>query len=88
MADPKTLQEAIIYFSDFDNCQKFVTELRWADGKVHCPTCGADKVSYLQNARVWKCYADHAKPKFSLKVGTIMEDSALGIDKWLTAMAG
>src|SRR6202167_840482 len=84
--DPKTLQEAIVYFSDFDNCQKFIAELRWADGKVRCPYCGSEKVTYLANARLWKCYENHAKAKFSLKVGTIMEDSALPIDKWLTAM--
>src|ERR1022692_1202179 len=84
MSDPKTLQEAIVYFSDFANCQKFVAELRWADGKVRCPSCGSEKVTYLANARVWKCYEEHAKAKFSLKVGTIMEDSALAIDKWLT----
>jgi transposase-like protein len=86
METPKTLQEAIIYFTDFDNCQNFVRELRWADGKVRCPYCGSEKVSYLQNAGVWKCYGDHPKQKFSLKVGTIMEDSALGMDKWLVAM--
>lgn len=86
MSDPKTLQEAIVYFSDFDNCQQFVAELRWADGKVRCPYCGSEDVTYLENARLWKCYAKHAKAKFSLKVGTIMEDSALPIDKWLTAM--
>ena len=86
MEDPKTLQEAIVHFSDFEKCQKFIAELRWADGKVRCPYCGSDKVTYLANARLWKCYEKHAKAKFSLKVGTIMEDSALGIDKWLTAM--
>lgn len=86
MEDPKTLQEAIVHFSDFDNCQRFVIDLRWADGKVRCPYCGSEKVTYLANARLWKCYEKHAKAKFSLKVGTIMEDSALGIDKWLTAM--
>ncbi|MBZ5572047.1 MAG: IS1595 family transposase [Acidobacteriia bacterium] len=86
MEDPKTLQESIVYFSDFDNCQRFIIDLRWADDKVRCPYCGSEKVTYLANARVWKCYEKHAKAKFSLKVGTIMEDSALGIDKWLTAM--
>src|SRR5581483_8614274 len=50
------------------------------------PTCGSERVVYLANARLWKCYEKHARAKFSLKVGTIMEDSALGIDKWLTAM--
>jgi len=84
--EPKTLQDAIVYFSDFENCQRFVIDLRWADGKVRCPSCGSEKVTYLANARLWKCYEKHAKAKFSLKVGTIMEDSALPIDKWLTAM--
>jgi transposase-like protein len=86
MDNPKTLQEAIVYFADFENCRRFVIDLRWADGKVRCPACGAEKVSYLEKAKLYKCYGDHPKPKFSLKVGTIMEDSALSIDKWLTAM--
>jgi transposase-like protein len=86
MENPKTLQEAIIYFADFENCRRFVIDLRWADGIVRCPACGAEKVSYLEKAKLYKCYGDHPKPKFSLKVGTIMEDSALSIDKWLTAM--
>jgi len=60
--------------------------LRWADGKVRCPSCGSERVSYLENARLWKCYEHHPRPKFSLKVGTIMEDSPLGLDKWLAAM--
>jgi hypothetical protein len=86
MKDIKTLQEAIVYFADLENCQRFVIELRWPDAKVRCPQCASEKVTYLENDRRWKCYENHPKPKFSLKVGTIMEDSALGIDKWLTAM--
>src|SRR5579863_9446832 len=86
MSNPATLQEAIVYYSNFDNCQDFMIELRWADRKVRCPYCGSERVSYLENARLWKCYESHPKQKFSLKVGTIMEDSALGLDKWLAAM--
>jgi transposase-like protein len=86
MENPQTLQQAIVYFSDFENCRQFVIDLRWADGKVRCPYCQSEKVSYLEKAKLYKCYGDHPKPKFSLKVGTIMEDSALSIDKWLTAM--
>src|ERR1017187_6726640 len=86
MENPKTLQEAIVYFADFENCRRFVIDLRWSDGKVRCPYCPSEKVSYLEKAKLYKCYGNHPKPKFSLKVGTIMEDSALGIDKWLTAM--
>jgi transposase-like protein len=83
---PKTLQEAIIYYSDFENCQKFMIDLRWPDGKVRCPKCGSEEVTYLSNARLWKCYEKHEKQKFSLKVGTIFEDSPIGLDKWLTAV--
>lgn len=86
METPKTLQQAIIYFSDYDNCRSFLAALRWDDGKVRCPQCGSDHVTYLAAARLYKCYAKHAKAKFSLKTGTIFEDSALGLDKWLCAM--
>jgi transposase-like protein len=86
METPKTLQEAIIYFADYDNCRKFLVGLRWADDKVRCPRCGSDHVAYLESARIYKCYGKHEKAKFSLKVGTIFEDSALGLEKWLPAM--
>jgi transposase-like protein len=83
---PSTLQEAILYFAEYENCKTFLMDLRWPDGKVVCPQCGSDKVTYLQNAKLWKCYGGHDRPKFSLKTGTIMEDSPIGLDKWLTAM--
>ena len=86
MDSPKTRQAAILYFADFDRCRKFLMDLRWPDGKVTCPQCGSDHVVYLEKARVWKCYGKHLKPKFSLKTGTIFEDSPLGLDKWLAAM--
>lgn len=85
-ADPKTLQEAVLYFADYENCRRFMIELRWPDGKVRCPQCGSGKVTYLANAKLYKCYGDHAKPKFSLKVGTIFEDSPIGLDKWLAGL--
>ena len=80
---PNTLQEAIIYFADPENCRQFMIEIRWPDGIVTCPTCGSEKVTFLQNANLYKCYGDHPKQKFSLKVGTIFEDSPLGLDKWV-----
>lgn len=86
MEQPTSLQEAIIYFSDFENCQRFMIELRWPDGKVRCPYCQSEKVTYLANARLWKCYGDHPKAKFSLKVGTLFEDSPIGLDKWFTSL--
>ncbi|MGZ5436772.1 MAG: IS1595 family transposase [Pyrinomonadaceae bacterium] len=83
---PKTLQQAIVYFSNPDNCLRHMIEVRWPDGKVTCPTCGAEKVTYLAKQRRWKCYGKHPKPQFSVKVGTIFEDSSLGLDKWMMAM--
>ena len=83
---PTTLQEAIIYFASYENCHEFMMKLRWADGKVLCPRCGSDNVSYLPNARVFKCYEKHDRQKFSLKVGTIFEDSPIGLEKWLPVM--
>jgi transposase-like protein len=83
---PSTLQQAIRYFTDFENCKRFMIEMRWPDGKVRCPTCKSEKVTYLENAHLWKCYAKHPRAKFSLKVGTIFEDSPIGLDKWLPAM--
>ncbi len=82
---PNTLQEAIIFFADDENCQAFMIAIRWADGKVRCPQCGSERVTYLKNQRRYKCYEKHPKSQFSLKVGTIFEDSPLGLDKWLPA---
>jgi hypothetical protein len=85
METPKTLLEAINFFSNYENCRQFMISIRWADGVVRCPYCNATKLTYLEKARVYRCYGDHAKQKFSLKVGTIFEDSAIGLEKWLPA---
>lgn len=85
-SQPKTLQQAILFFADYANCHNAVVAIRWPDGIVKCPTCGSDRVTYLHKARVWKCYGNHPKPKFSLKVGTIFEDSPIPLQKWLPAL--
>jgi transposase-like protein len=86
MSDHATLRDAILHFASFENCREFMVERRWSDGKVKCPTCGSDHVTYLAKARVWKCYAGHPKAKFSLKTGTIFEDSPIALEKWLPAV--
>lgn len=86
VSDPKTLREAIIYFSDYENCRKAVEAIRFSGGKVCCPHCGSENVTYLEKQRRYKCYEKHAKAQFSLKVGTIFEDSPLGFEKWLPAL--
>jgi transposase-like protein len=84
-SEPKSLQEAIVYFSNPDNCVAHLVAQRWPDGIVKCPTCGNEKVNYRAHRRTWTCSSHHAKREFSIKVGTMMEDSAIGLDKWLTA---
>lgn len=81
-----TLVEAVTYFKKYDNCHNFMVQLRWPNGVVRCPRCDSDHVKYLAKARVWKCYGKHDHAKFSLKTGTIFEDSALGLDKWMPAV--
>lgn len=81
---PNTLQDAIIYFSDKDVCLKLFASMRWENGIAVCPNCESTKTSFLSTRRIWKCKA--CKKQFSVKVGTIFEDSALGLDKWLTAI--
>ena len=62
-----------------------MASLRWPNG-VCCPHCGSLRVGYLQSVKRWKCYEKHDKPQFSLKTGTIFEDSPLGLDRWLPAI--
>jgi transposase-like protein len=84
VSEPTSLQEAIIYFADPNNCRDYVVCRRWPDGVV-CPTCGCEDVIFLANQNRWQCRNKHSLRQFSLKTGTIYEDSPLGLDKWLTA---
>ena len=83
---PKTLQEAVLHFSNPDNVLAYMIRLRWPDGVVTCPTCGRTDVRFLQNQRKWQCKSVHPKRQFSAKAGTVMEDSPIPADKWLTAV--
>ncbi len=80
---PTTLLEAIRYFSDPDVCVEYVAKLRWPHGPV-CPRCDGTEHSYLTTRRLWKCKG--CKKQFSVKLGTIFEDSPIGLDKWLAAV--
>jgi transposase-like protein len=83
--EPKTLQDAILFFSDPVNCREYLVARRWPDG-VECPKCGSRNVLFMEKYNRWHCREKHAAPQFTLKAGTIFEDSPLGLDKWLTAM--
>jgi transposase-like protein len=85
--DPVTLQEATLYFANPDNCREYMVARRWPDGKVTCPTCGNQEgIGFLKAQNRWQCRYKHPKRQFSLKTGTIFEDSPIGLDKWLLAM--
>ncbi|MGE3517535.1 MAG: IS1595 family transposase [Vicinamibacterales bacterium] len=83
---PSTLQQAIVYFSDPENAFREAVKLRWPDGEVVCPHCGSTEVYFVESRKVWMCKHKHPKQQFSVKVGSIMEDSAIGLDKWLIAI--
>ena len=87
--EPKTLLEAVAYFASPDNCREYLVARRWPNG-VECPRCGSKDVAFLTKYNRWYCREKgekkHSAPQFTLKTGTIMEDSPLGLDKWMTAM--
>jgi transposase-like protein len=85
-SEPKTLQEAILYFADPKNCREYLVARRWPNG-VTCPRCGSDKVAFMEKYNRWQCNSKtHKDRQFTSKTGTIFEDSPLGLDKWLAAM--
>src|SRR5713101_5066415 len=80
---PETLTGAIRYFGDADKCHEFMVTMRWSSG-IRCPHCNSDNIGKLvQSRRIWNCKA--CRKQFTVKVGTIFEDSPLGLDKWLPA---
>ena len=83
--EPKTLIEAIPYFTNPDNCLDYLAVRRWPNGVI-CPTCGRTDVTFIPSRRLWQCKTRHPKAQFSIKTGTILEDSPLGLEKWLPVM--
>lgn len=83
--EPKTLQEAIQYFTDADNCLNYLAARRWPNGVV-CPRCQRTDAAFVPSRRLWQCKTRHPKAQFSIKTGTVLEDSPLGLEKWLPVM--
>jgi transposase-like protein len=81
----KTLQDAVVYFSDADNALDYMANKLWPNG-VTCPNCGRKDVVFLKTQRKWQCKSIHPKRQFSAKVGTIFEDSPIPLEKWLPVM--
>jgi transposase-like protein len=85
-SQPKTLTEAVRYFADLDVCHAYMAKLKWPDGVVKCPKCGGENVGLITTRRMFKCRAKDCRKQFSVKVGTIFEDSPLPLDKWFLAV--
>jgi transposase-like protein len=83
MREPRTLQEAIVHFGDPQRCFEYAVQKRWLGGQVTCPRCGQAKHSFIKTHRIWYC--NPCKKQFTVKVGTVMEDSPISLDKWMTA---
>lgn len=85
MEMPKTLQDAIVVFSDDLICVEFVAMLRWT-GEPVCINCGSESVGFLKTRKIFKCKNKECRKQFSVKVGTIFEESPISLGQWLTAI--
>lgn len=82
---PRTLQEAIIAYANPDVALAKMIELRWPDGVV-CPHCGGTSHYFVKTRRIWRCKREKCERQFTIKIGTVMEDSPMGLDKWLCGL--
>ena len=78
---PETLQEAMVHFADKEVAFEFMKRVRFPGGNVKCPLCKCERVSFLSTRKMWTCL--ECRKQFTLRVGTVMEDSSLGFDKWI-----
>ena len=82
---PKTLHQAIRYFADEQTALDFMVSIRWPDGVVKCPRCNSKDVSFVSTRKIWKCKHCATNKQFSVKVGTVLEDSPISLGIWLSA---
>src|SRR5438874_5834860 len=80
---PQTLMEAVRFFADLDVCHQYMEHIKWPDGKITCPHCQSQNICRIKRRRMLRC--KDCRKQFSVKVGTIFEDSRLGLDKWFVA---
>ena len=81
---PATLIEAVRHFSDIDTCNELMARIKWPEGKISCPHCDSERVGKIETRKMLRC--KDCRKQFSYKVGTIFEDSPLGLDKWFVAV--
>ncbi len=83
--EPNTLLEAVRFYADPEIAFAAAVEFRFPNG-VHCPKCGRTDVKFIKTRKMWECREDHPRRQFSVRIGTLMEDSPLSLDKWFVAM--
>jgi transposase-like protein len=83
---PQTLLEAVKHFADLGVCFRYMVQLKWPDGRIVCPKCGCDRIGIIASRSMLQCKSKDCRKQFSAKLGTIFEDSPLGLDKWFVAV--
>jgi hypothetical protein len=84
--DPESTEDAISLFSDPDYCIEYLVFRRWPNGRVMCPQCSSSDVIWLARRRMWQCKGKHPQAQFSVRAGTFLEDSRIGLCQWLLAL--
>src|SRR5687768_7552954 len=84
--NPKSLLDAVRYFSNPDVCHEYMIRVRWAKSRPTCPKCGSEKIGEIKSRRMFQCKNKDCRKQFSTRLGTIFEDSPLGLDKWFVAV--
>ena len=82
--EPETLMEAVRYFADLEICDLYMRRIKWPDGHIACPFCGSERIGEIKSRHLLRC--KDCRKQFSHKVGTLFEDSPLGLDKWFVAV--
>jgi hypothetical protein len=83
---PGDLEEARSWFGTPENCVSLIASRRWKDGEVLCPVCGLPGARFLTTRGLWECKGDHPKKQFSVRAGTLFEESHISLQQWLTAI--
>jgi transposase-like protein len=83
---PQTLMDAVMYFADPGRCHEYMKSIKWPDGQISCPQCGGSAIGEIKSRRMFQCKAKGCRKQFSVKVGTIFEDSPLPLQKWFVAV--
>ncbi len=81
---PETLLQAVRYFADMEICNDYMRRIKWPRGRIVCPHCGGERIGEITSRHLLRC--KDCRKQFSHKLGTIFEDSPLGLDKWFVAV--